>query len=332
MIELRRLGHLVALADERHFARAAERVHLSQPAFSRSIQALERDIGQRLFDRESGEVRATPAGSFLIERARRLLFDARCLKRDVDLYADSQLGHTAFGVGPFPAATLMPKVLPELRRRFAQVQLRVEVGNWGLLLDHLRAETIEFFIADVRDVPADDALEVQSLGRHAGGFYARATHPLVSRSCTLQECWAQGVAATRLPPAVVSALAALLGLPPGQVPALALECDDVTLLRAVALSTDTVLAATDVALQADVDAGLLRPLKVKGMVPLYSEMGVVSLRNRSPSPMARQSIALIEQVASASQARRTRGRSPTTAAQGAPASTAPARRTSARPP
>ena len=78
-MDLKRLGHLVALADECHFARAAERVHLSQPAFSRSIQTIESDLGMRLFDRESGQVKPTPAGAFLIERARRLLFDARCL-------------------------------------------------------------------------------------------------------------------------------------------------------------------------------------------------------------------------------------------------------------
>jgi DNA-binding transcriptional LysR family regulator len=306
MIDLRRLGHLVALADERHFARAAERVHLSQPAFSRSIQALERDIGQRLFDRDAGEVRATPAGSFLIDRARRLLFDARCLERDVDLYSDSRIGHTAFGVGPFPAATLMRTVLPELRRRFPQVQLRVEVSNWRLLLEHLRAETIEFFIADVRDVPADDSLEMRSLGRHPGGFYVRAAHPLAVRPCSLQECWLQGVAATHLPPPVKAALATLLGLPAGQEPALALECDDMSLLRAVALSTDTVLAATQVVVQAEIDAGLLRPLQVEGLLPLFSEIGVVSLRNRSPSPMARQAIELIGQVASSAPARRAR--------------------------
>ncbi|MDE1949443.1 MAG: LysR family transcriptional regulator, partial [Burkholderiales bacterium] len=94
MLDLRRLQHLVALADECHFARAAERVNLSQPAFSRSIQAIESQLGLRLFEREAGAVRPTPAGVFLVERARRLLFDARCVQRDVALYRDSRLGDT----------------------------------------------------------------------------------------------------------------------------------------------------------------------------------------------------------------------------------------------
>jgi DNA-binding transcriptional LysR family regulator len=73
VVDLKRLSHLVALADESHFARAAERVHLSQPAFSRSIQLLETQVGMRLFDRETGDVKPTPAGLFLVDRARRLL-------------------------------------------------------------------------------------------------------------------------------------------------------------------------------------------------------------------------------------------------------------------
>ena len=163
-MDLRRLNHVVALADTLHFARAAEAAHLSQPAFSRSIQAIESDLGIRLFDRDVGDVRPTPAGEFVIERARKLLFEARCLQRDVDLYRDSRLGDTPFGVGPLLTATLMPRALVALRRQHPQVALRMEVGNWVQLLESLRTENIEFFAADVRDMPRDAALDIQLIG------------------------------------------------------------------------------------------------------------------------------------------------------------------------
>ena len=107
-MDIKRLKHLVALAEERNFGRAAERVHLSQPAFSRSVQNAEAELGLQLFDRGSLEVSCTSAGSFVIERARKLLFDSRCLERDVSLYRERLIGDLAFGVGPFPAATLVP--------------------------------------------------------------------------------------------------------------------------------------------------------------------------------------------------------------------------------
>jgi DNA-binding transcriptional LysR family regulator len=297
MIDLRRMVHLVALADERHFGRAAERTHLSQPAFSRSIQALERAAGQRLFDRETSDVRPTPAGAFLIERARRLLLDARSLERDLQLYSSSQLGDVAFGVGPLPAATLMPRVLSELRRAHPQVALRVEVSNWMLLLDRLRAEDIEFFVADVRSLPQDPALDIQPLGRQLSGFFVRAGHPLARRACTPSEMWGHGLATTRLPASVLAALATILGLPAGRLPVLTLECDDVTLLRSVALSTDTVLGVSRAAVQADIDAGAMVPLCVEGAPHLFAEMGIVTLRHRSLSPMAQRAIDVITRVA-----------------------------------
>jgi len=297
MLDLKRLGHLVALADECHFARAAERVHLSQPAFSRSIQSIERDLGMRLFDRDTGDVRPTSAGSFLVERARRLLFDARCLRRDAELYRDSQLGDTAIGAGPYPAATIMPLVFSTLRRKYPGIGLRLEINNWQLLLERLLAEDIEFFVADVRDLPVDRKIELTSLGRQPAHFFARAGHPLAGRSCTLAQLWQFGVATTKLPSAVKALIAHSIGLPAGEDPVLAVECDDISLNRTLALSTDTVIAATDAGVREDVRAGALVQLAVEDLPAVYAEMGVVILVNRTPSPMAQRAIACIREIA-----------------------------------
>lgn len=301
-VDLKRLGHLVALADECHFARAAERVHLSQPAFSRSIQSIERDLGMRLFDRESGDVKPTPAGAFLIERARRLLFDARCLQRDAMLYRDSQLGDTAFGAGPFPAATIMPAVVVALRRQYPGVGLRLETNNAQLLFGRLLNEDIEFFVADVRDLPDDPSLQVQPLARQPGHLFARSGHPLAARPCTFAQAWQFGVASTWLPAPMKVLVARLAGLPVGTDPVLAVECDDMSLLRTLALSTDTVVAASDAWLREDVRAGTLVRLEVEDLPAVYAEMGIVTLLNRTPSPMAQRAIACVREVAQASNA------------------------------
>ena len=296
-MDLKRLGHLLALADERHFARAAERVHLSQPAFSRSIQSIERDLGLRLFDRETGDVRPTPAGLFVIERARRLLFDARSLQRDVALYRDSQLGDTAFGAGPIPATTIMPRVIPTLRQQHPGVGLRLEISNWQLLYERLLAEDIEFFVADVRDLPADPRVDVSSIGRQPGHLFVRAEHPLAGQRCNFKQAWAYGVAANKLPLQVKALMGQLLGLPRGVNPVLALECDDTALLRALARTTDTVIATSDAALHDDVQAGGLVQLDIADLPQAHVEMGIVSLANRSLSPMAVRVMDCVQEVA-----------------------------------
>jgi DNA-binding transcriptional LysR family regulator len=286
-VDLKRLAHLVALADERNFGRAAEKVHLSQPAFSRSVQAAESELGLQLFDRGALEVSCTAAGAFVIERARRLLFDSRCLARDVSLYRERLIGDLAFGVGPFPAATLLPDLIIELRTRFPGINNRVEVNNWKYLVEHLRAEELDFFVADIRDVPRDTDLTLRSIGQQHGRFYARAGHPLLAREdAAPPDMLAHGLASVRLPVEIKAAMRRLLGLGPGDPLPLALECDDVHLLKRVALASDTILASTDAAVREEVVSGQLQALKLRGVPSLHTEMGIVSLKGRSFSPVA----------------------------------------------
>ncbi|MGJ7511323.1 LysR family transcriptional regulator [Variovorax sp. GT1P44] len=286
-MDLKRWGHIVAVADRRSFIRAAEQVHLSQPALTRSIQAAEAELGLQLFDRGTQEVVPTAAGEFVVARARQLVFNSRCLERDVELYRSRGLGDTAFGAGPFPAATFLKPLLTTLRREFPGINLRVEVSNWQLLLKRLLEEDIEFFIADVRDLPADPTLQVRALRSEPGGFYVRTGHPLAQRgSVPLKQLWAHGVLSVRLPAEVRAALSRMLGIGSSDGLPLALECDDVGVLKDIALASDSVLATTHAAIAQEVAEGRLHPVKVAGLPHLAAQTGVATLRGRTPSPMA----------------------------------------------
>lgn len=295
-MDLKHLSHLVALDDERHFARAAQRVHLSQPAFSRSIQAAEQALGLRLFDREVGEVRPTPAASFLLPRARRLLLEARHLQHEAALLRDGQLGDLAFGAGPFPGETLAPRLMAQLRVAHPQVRIRFEKNNWQSLLQRLFDESIEFFVADHRDIPVDARIQVMPLGRDRGRLFVRQGHPLAGRTCQLSEAWAYGLAGPKLPQAMHALLVRLLGLP-AEDAVMALECDEVPLLRQVALNTDTVVVCSELALRDEAQAGRLLPLDVHGLPDVGADMGIVLLRHRTPSPMAQRAIEALWQLA-----------------------------------
>ena len=297
-MDLRRLNHLVALADERNFGRAAERVHLSQPAFSRSVQAAEAELGLQLFDRGSLEVTCTAAGAFVIERARKLVFDSRCLERDVSLYRERALGDVAFGVGPFPAATLLPSLLIELRNRFPGINSRVEVNNWKYLVEHLRAEEIDFFVADIRDVPRAPDLSLVPIGRQLGGFFVRTGHPLQhGEGLRPAAIVPYGIASVRLPLEIKVALRQLLGLAADVALPVAVECDDIHLLKRVAIESNTVLACSFLGVQDETRSGDLQALALVGLPPLYSEMGIVALKGRSYSPMAQFAVTYLGELA-----------------------------------
>jgi DNA-binding transcriptional LysR family regulator len=217
-MDLKRLSHIVAVAKARNFARAAEQVHLSQPALTRSVQAAEAELGLRLFDRGS-QVTPTAAGAFVLERARQLLFEAASLERDVDLFRRHEMGDTAFGAGSFPAGTFLAPLLAELRRDFTGVNLRVEVSNCSLLLKRLLEEDIEFIVADTEELPHDRRLVIEALRREPAAFYVRKAHPLGSRRhLSLAQVWAYGVASGRLPASAVELFARMLDRAPAASP------------------------------------------------------------------------------------------------------------------
>jgi len=125
-IELRQLRYFVAVAEELHFGRAAERLHMSQSPLSRAIRELERELGVVLFVRTTRRVELTPAGSLLLERTRRALAEIDGAVSDARRLTLPGDGLLRLGYGPFggAAASRIVEVLqaerPELNPRLVQ--------------------------------------------------------------------------------------------------------------------------------------------------------------------------------------------------------------------
>ena len=98
-MELRQLRHLIAVVEHGSFSRAAEAVHLTQPALSRSIQALEAEVGAAVLERNRGAIEPTDVGRLLLTHARQLDSATRDLERDIALTQGLELGELRIGVG-----------------------------------------------------------------------------------------------------------------------------------------------------------------------------------------------------------------------------------------
>jgi DNA-binding transcriptional LysR family regulator len=261
------------------------------------VQAAEEELGLQLFNRTTPEVSCTDAGAFVVERARKLLFENRCLERDVELYRERCIGDIAFGTGPYPAATLLLPLLKELRLQYPGIKTRVEVNNTVLLTEHLRSETLDFFVADMRNLTPSADLAVRPLGALAAGFYVRAGHPLLGQVTTLNSLLEYGVASVQVPTQVSLALGQLAGLPPGEPFPLALVCDDVQVLKGVGMATDTVIGCVVGGVTQELASGLLHTLQVTDAPPLSAQVCVVSLNGRTFSPMAAIAVEFLEALA-----------------------------------
>ncbi|WP_339853298.1 LysR substrate-binding domain-containing protein [uncultured Nisaea sp.] len=110
-MDTRQMRYFVALAETLHFGRAAERLNMTQPPFSRQIANLERDLGVRLVNRTSRQVSLTVAGQRFLEDSREVLgrFDAAC--RDARLVAEGQKGELHFGFMMHAAHRIVPRIV-----------------------------------------------------------------------------------------------------------------------------------------------------------------------------------------------------------------------------
>ncbi|MGW7637294.1 LysR family transcriptional regulator [Streptomyces decoyicus] len=133
-MQLQQLRYFTAVADTRHFTRAAEREHVAQPSLSQQIRSLERELGAELFHRARGHITLTDAGETLLPLARRILADAETARREVQEVARLRRGRLRLGAPPSLCASLVPDVLRAFHTAYPGVELIVtEDGSQDLV-------------------------------------------------------------------------------------------------------------------------------------------------------------------------------------------------------
>ncbi|HEX7353646.1 MAG TPA: LysR substrate-binding domain-containing protein [Mycobacteriales bacterium] len=129
-MQIQQLRYVVAVAEERHFTRAAETLHVSQPSLSQQVKALEAELGAELFDRTRGAVTLTAAGEAFLPWARRALADLAAARADVRELQGRRRGQLALGATPSLTTGLLPPVLARLHASYPGIELRLhEAGS-----------------------------------------------------------------------------------------------------------------------------------------------------------------------------------------------------------
>src|SRR5687767_13101923 len=126
-VELRHLRSFVAVAEERHFGRAARRLHLAQPPLSQQIRVLERDLGVTLLHRTSRRVLLTDAGRAFLVEARSTLAQAERATEVARRAAGGEIGHLMIGHMASAELNVFPRLLPVFRKRYPGVQLTFQL-------------------------------------------------------------------------------------------------------------------------------------------------------------------------------------------------------------
>jgi LysR family hydrogen peroxide-inducible transcriptional activator len=152
-MNLRDFRYFIAVADTRHFGRAAERCFVSQPTLSGQIKKLETELGVSLFERTNKSVSLTPIGEQLLGHARRCVEEADAVGELAQVYKDPMAGPVKLGAIPTISPYLMPLILAPLRASYPNLRLILSEEITDLLLQRLTNHEID---AALIATPVDD--------------------------------------------------------------------------------------------------------------------------------------------------------------------------------
>lgn len=159
----RQLQYAILLSQLKNFSQVAEKLNITQPALSKQIMALEKDLGVKLFDRSTNPLTLTSAGEFFIRKAEDLLYKEDQLLKSMEDFQSGEAGQLVIGITPFRSSYLIADVMKKVRDKFPKIQIKLrEIGS-NVIRKEAAEGKYDFAIVNL---PVNDALlEVQPLAQ-----------------------------------------------------------------------------------------------------------------------------------------------------------------------
>ena len=297
MIKNRHIAHALALHKHGSIRKAAAAANLSQPAFSRSIAALEEDLGAQLFERHSTGVVVTDFGELFLLRGKQILLKVTDLRREAELMKTGKLGEFALAMGPYPAEISVHRAIGRMMKESPEVKCRLNVSDWREVPQQVLGRQADIGIAEIVNVDGDEQLHKELLGTHNVFFFCRSDHPLAKNKRISKEQLASFPSvAIRLPGRMDPAF-------PGKtsrdretgdlMPTVVVE--DIGSARQVIAECDGLFPATMIQAQHELRNGTLSVLKF--WEPwMKLNYGFIYLKERTLTPVAKNFIGYVREV------------------------------------
>jgi len=290
MLDPKRLRYVTTLAAQRNYARAAEELRISQPALTRSIQAIEQELGVQLFERGRRSVEATSFGRLLVAHSRNVEAAMENLRRDLAVAKGELPGKLSIGAGLWGGSSLVGPALGRLTQRLPGVRINLLLAPWHELSDKLRQGAIDVMIGYVDEMAGDDEFDVAGLSLHRGYIVCRPGHPLTELAAPgPSDIFGYPFAGPELPGSVLSTLGKLSketraawkrsgGLLP-------VRCDSASALKSIVMQSDVVTSMSVFMVAGEVHRGEL-VLLLQPDLGLHGRYGVAWSRGRLRSSAA----------------------------------------------
>jgi DNA-binding transcriptional LysR family regulator len=279
-VTLTQLRHLIDLAQTLSFSVSATRLHITQPALSRSIKALENELGHLLFDRVGRGIELTAFGQQVLGHAQSLVDLAHELRQHTRDAQHGLWGKVRVGMGSGPGALLATPLMLHMAQQSPQVHLQVSRGSTPLLVQALRERQLDALVIDVRALKPSSDLHVEAFPDMVAGFMCRPGHPLTQqRQVKFSQLRQYPMASTPLSDEVARMLIERYGSEAHPDQFVTLRSDEISHLQEVVRQTDAILLAVR-AVAPDLVA-----LPIVPSLNATARYGIVTLATRSTSPL-----------------------------------------------
>lgn len=177
-MKLNQLRDVMAVAERGSLRAAARHLGVAQPALTRSIQELERELGVPLFEREAKGVVPTKMGELFIRRANAVRSELRRAREEIDQFRGEMHGHVSVCLSTVPHIALLPYALPAFRARYPDVHLDLAEGLYPNVEGPLRMGLVDCYVGPPPREPAGPELVVEKLFDNTRVIMCRRGHPL----------------------------------------------------------------------------------------------------------------------------------------------------------
>jgi LysR family transcriptional regulator, regulator of abg operon len=177
-MKLNQLRDLVAIVERGSLRAAARHLDLAQPALTRSIRTLERELGSTLFERAAKGMVLTPQGRLFYQRASAVVNELRRARDELEQSHGDMQGTVVVGLSIMPHVGMLPDALPAFRQRFPKVVLKIIEGLYPAIEPGLRDGSIDFYIGASPQVKPASGLLCELLFENTRTVVGRKNHPL----------------------------------------------------------------------------------------------------------------------------------------------------------
>jgi DNA-binding transcriptional LysR family regulator len=293
MVDLGQLEAFVQVANQRSFSRAAEALFLTQPSVTARIQALERDLSERLFERSGRGVHLTEVGACFLPHAERVLGSLRTGRDAIEALRNLQSGSLFIASATTVSTYILPGLLRAFRSRFPHVEVSVRTGRSEQVLEMLLAD--EAPIGLVRAVHHPD-IDVRGLIEDEVILVANADHDLAHGGTISVEQLAGHPFIFFDRNSSYYSLAQRLFRQHGIVPRQQMELDSMEATKKMVEEGLGIALLPRIALERELQDGSLRAIDLEGLPNQTRQIALISRRSRPLGPVAQAFIAVVAEM------------------------------------